>query len=163
MKTLFKKYTGLSIAIIGITISAFFFASEKEHVKESILDRAVEKYLTKEFNPIKTRYYNSSGEIMKPSKVWEGIVVPTGSTQTIDISSAGFNTIRKINITGGNNTSTLTSMPFAVIKSYSTTQIQVTVLASNNQIINLFGTAVNGLVLATGLTGMELHVEVNGD
>lgn len=154
-----------------LAIFSLMYSTDKENVKKDFLESAVNKYLSdkniivasKEFNPIKTRYYNSSGEIMKASKVWEGIVVPSSSTQTIDISSAGFTNIRKINITGANNTTTLTSMPFAIIKSYTNTSITVSILASNNQIVALLNTSVSGLVLATGLTGMELHVEVNGD
>lgn len=173
-----KNITRYSLIIVALLVGAFFamtFSTESERAKQSNLEKAVNKSLSemfadgklsvsaKEFNPVRTRFYNSTGEIMRASKIWQGVVVPTGSTQAIDISSAGFTVIRAISITGENNTSTLTSVPFAAIKSYTTNEIQVAVITSNNQVISLLGTNITGLLYATGLTGMKLHVTVTGD
>lgn len=119
-------------------------------------------YAKPEYNPV-VRYYTSSGIINQPTRVWDGVITPTtGAGQTVDISSAGFSSINSVSITPANNTSTVTSMPFVCIKSYTTSQITVNVLTSNNQTISILGANVTPVVTATTLTGMSFHVHVDG-
>lgn len=116
-----------------------------------------------EYDPLKPRYFTSGGEIARKQPLqFDAILTPTGAAQSIDYSIAGFATITSITITPENNTSTVTSMPLASIKTWSTTSCTVNILQSNVQAISVLGTSVTGLVAATGLASMKLHIHVEG-
>lgn len=115
-----------------------------------------------EYNPV-VSFFTSAGQIRQPTRVWDGIITPsTGNGQVIDISSAGFSSINSITITPANNTTSVTAMPLVAIKSYTSSQVVINILASNNQLVSVLGTTVTPLVTATTLTGFSVHVRVDG-
>lgn len=112
---------------------------------------------------IKTQYYNASGKINQPEKTWVGIVTPTtASGFTVDISSAGFNTITSIQMQSANNTSSAVGVPLVSLKSYTTTQVVMNIIQSNNNTIASLLAPIIGLVFATNLTGITIHILVTG-
>lgn len=108
------------------------------------------------------KYYNPSGLVSGPIKIWDSVITPASSNPSIDISSAGFIGILSVTTTPANNTSTVTSIPFVSIKTYSTTNLTLNILTSNSQTISILGTLVTGLTMAASLTGMTVHVHVVG-
>lgn len=108
------------------------------------------------------KVYNSVGLITQNIKQWVGIVTPTtGSGYSISIASAAFTTITGIQITTEANATTAITVPLVSIKSYTTTAVVVNILVSNNG-LPVVGTALPGLVFATTLTGVKLHIQVTG-
>lgn len=115
-----------------------------------------------EYNPTVT-FYTPSGQIRQPTRVWDGIITPTtGSGQTIDISSAGFSVINSVTVTAANNTATVASMPIVMIKSYTTSQVTINILTSNSTLVSILGANVAGLTTASSVSGMTVHVRVDG-
>ncbi len=109
------------------------------------------------------QYFDATGRIRKIQKEWVGIVTPsTANGATIDISSAGFATITDIQIQAASNTSTATSVPLVSLKSYTTTQVTCNILVSNNATIANLLQPIIGLVFPASVTGITLHVRVEG-
>lgn len=135
----------LGIFIICFTLCFVFAKIEKTNV---------------EYDPLKTTYYDASGRLMKAYRVWDGIITPTTATgQTIDITSAGFTSISTIELTAANNTTTVTSMPIVMIKSYTNTSVVCNILTSNVGVLSIL----QGLVGPTTLTGMTIHAHITGN
>ncbi len=113
----------------------------------------------KEYDPLKTQYFSPTGRIQKGYKVWDAIVTPTTATgMSVDISSAGFTSISTVELTAANNTTTVTSMPIVAIQTYSTTSVSFNLLTSNSGVLGIL----QGLVGATSLTGLTVHVHITG-
>lgn len=111
----------------------------------------------------RTTYYNSSGSVTKTMKVWHGIVTPTSSNgYSIDISSAGFTTITSIQVQAEYNTNNASAVPLVSIRSYSTTAVVVNIIQSNSTVVSIIGINILGLQFLQNLTGVKLHVTVEG-
>lgn len=115
-------------------------------------------------NPV---FFDKNGQCTTNQiKIWGDTVVPTTSNgYTIDYSSAGFSSIRKISITPQLNTTTVGSMPLAIIKTFSTSSCTVNILTQNSAVVSIVGINVlSGLPLqfASSTSGIILHVQVTG-
>jgi len=115
-------------------------------------------------NPV---FFDKNGQCTANQiKIWGDTVVPTTSNGfSINYSTAGFTSIRKITITPQLNTSTVGSLPLAVIKDFNTTSCTVNILTQNNAVVSILGINVLSgapLVLAPSVSGMILHVQVTG-
>jgi len=120
-------------------------------------------YAKFEYDPLKPRYFTTGSEITRRQPLqFDAILTPSTATQAIDYSNAGFATITSITITPENNTGTVTSMPLASIKTWSTTGCTVNILQSNSQVVSILGATVSGLATATNLASMKLHIHVEG-
>jgi hypothetical protein len=122
---------------------------------------------SKEYNPSSPIYYNSVGRMQAPSgarvAIFDDYVTPTVALgYVVDYSSAHFITSPIITITSEQNTSSTTSIPLVSISTRSTTSCTVNIVSSNNQVINVLGGTVTGLIAATGLSSMKLHVRAKG-
>lgn len=136
--------TGL---IIGLTTILAFIGLEKHNS-----------------NPV---FYDKNGQCnTNQIKIWGDTTVPTTSNgYSIDISSAGFSTVKEVTVTPQMNTSTVGSMPFVVIKSFTTTSVVVNILTQNNATVAILGINVLSgapLQFASSTSGMILHAEVRG-
>lgn len=141
MKTLI---TGLIIGLMGI----FAFIGLEKHNS----------------NPV---FYDKNGQCNSNQiKIWGDTAVPTTSNgYSIDISSAGFSTVKEVTVTPQMNTATVGSMPFVVIKSFTTTAVVVNILTQNNATVSILGINVLSgapLQFASSTSGMILHVEARG-
>lgn len=97
------------------------------------------------------KYFNASGPITPPTKIWSGVVTPnTGNGYAIDISSAGFESLTSVLITPFKFTSTPADVPRVAIKTYTTTAIIVNIVDSNTAAF-------------ANLTNLYLSVEVKGN
>ncbi len=111
------------------------------------------------------RYFDSSGMITDPVKIWVGTVTPsTCNGYSIDISSAGFSTILSANIVPIKSNSTANLNPSVAIKSVSTTAIVVNVVEGNAATVVILGSSVTlGVPLVFAATaGLTLYIEVTG-
>lgn len=112
-----------------------------------------------EYNPM-IMFFNSTGQIPKPGKIWmQTIPITTGNGQVVDISTAGFSSISTINITGINNTATVTSMPNCIVKSNTLTSLTFNTTVGNSAIVAIL----NGLVIPSNTTGMSASIVVIGN
>lgn len=106
-----------------------------------------------------TLLFNSSGQINQQLKIWSQVVTPTSATSfNVDISAAGFSTIICVQLTASNNTTTLSSVPIAVEKSHTTTQVSINTLQSNSGVLGIL----SGLLFAGTLTGITINLTVIG-
>ena len=122
-------------------------------------------FRTYEYAPV--RYFGPNGEDMAPSgrKVWRAEVTPsTANGYSIDISSAGFNTIQGVYITPRKNTNAADA-PVATIKSMTNTALVVNLQASNSAVVSILGINVLSglpLIFPADITGVTLLVTVTG-
>ena len=109
-------------------------------------------------------YYNSSGLVNQTMKHWEDSVSPSGSaSQTINISSAGFNKIINVSLTAKNNTVTVANIPIVELETYTTSQVTYNFLTSNTTTISILGVNVVGLQLPASVpTGTVVYCSVDG-
>lgn len=112
-------------------------------------------------------FFDKNGQLVATQvKIWADTVTPTtGNAFSIDISSAGFSTIKAANVTAQFNTATVGSMPIVEIKSVSTTAVVVNILTQNNATVSILGINVLSgapLIFASSTSGMILNVEVKG-
>lgn len=110
----------------------------------------------------KVLYYGTSGRISNRIKKWVGIVTPSSATdQTIDISTAGFNTVLYAKIDAVYNGNLIWCQPNVV----NTTQITLDLYRPNTSLVTILGLNVlQGVPFLTGndLSNIRLHVEVTG-
>lgn len=105
--------------------------------------------------------YNSSGLIDQNIKRWYGIVnINDATAQSVDISSAGFNTVLDYKITVIDNVPTMiiantVGTSSITLDSYQLSSTGVVVLG-----INVIGTVSMGV--ATNLTGLQASISVVG-
>lgn len=112
-------------------------------------------------------FYDHNGQLAsKNVKIFCDTVTPsTANGYSIDISSAGFTTIKGVTITAQNNTATIASMPIVVIKSITSSAIVVNILTQNNATTTIVGiTVLSGspLQMAASTAGMLLNIQVEG-
>lgn len=115
-------------------------------------------------NPV---FYDHNGQLTSNQvKIYSDTLTPTtGSAFSIPITVAGFSTIKTVNITAQNNTSSIASMPIVVVQSVSTSAIVINILTQNNATTSILGiTVLSGspLQTASSTTGMLLNVHVEG-
>lgn len=115
-------------------------------------------------NPV---FYDKNGQCTSNQiKIWGDTVVPTTANgYTIDYSTAGFSSIRKVSITPQLNTATVGSMPLVIIKSYTNSSCIVNILTQNSSTVTILGISVLSgapLQFAASTTGIILHVQVTG-
>lgn len=114
-----------------------------------------------------TKYYDQSGLISQPIKVFTGTVSPnTSNGYSIDISGAGFSSISSVAVNALLNTGTVASMPLVVVKSVSTSAVVVNILTQNNATVTILGINVLSgapLQFAASTSGIVLHVQVIGN
>lgn len=115
---------------------------------------------------MKTRkFYNASGMINDPIKIWTDVVTPsTGNGYSIDISSAGFTSVLSANIIAIKNNGTANLSPNVSIKSMTTSAIVINIVEGNAATVSILGINVlSGSPLTfANITGMTLSVEVKG-
>lgn len=116
-------------------------------------------------NPV---FYDHTGQLNNNQvKIWADTVTPTTANgYSIDISSAGFTSIKSATVTAQNNTVAVASMPIVVIKSVTTTAVIVYILTQNNATTTILGiTVLSGspMQLAASTTGMLLNVKIEGN
>lgn len=119
------------------------------------------------YNPQSAINIGMSGTAGGPNhdniKIFTTVITPTtGNGFAIDISEAGFTQVTNINVQSINNTASLLNIPVVAIKSYTTTQVVVNIVVSNSQVVSLLGATVTGLVFATNLAGLQLHIRAEG-
>lgn len=112
-------------------------------------------------------FYDRNGQSLTNTiKVYSDTSMPTTSSGfSINISSAGFSTVKSVTITAQNNTSSIPSMPIVVIQSVSTTAVVVNILTQNNATVTILGIPVlsgSPLQLASSTSGMVLNVQITG-
>jgi len=134
------KYIIAGIIGIGLLIAAFFA-----------------------YDPNAVKMYNTSGLVSgKPTKMFVDTFTVSSSSQTLDISPAGFTRILSVSVQPELNTSTASQMPIASIKSYTTTSITVNFIQSNSQTISILGAVAIGLQSLQSFNGTRVHVQVCG-
>jgi hypothetical protein len=112
-------------------------------------------------------FYDKNGQLIANNvKIYADTVMPSSASGfSINISSAGFSTIKSVTITAQNNTASIASMPFVVIQSVSTSAIVCNILTQNNSTTTILGiTVLSGspMQLAASTTGMVLNVHIEG-
>lgn len=115
--------------------------------------------------PTPATYYNASGSMSAPTKVWMGTVTPTtGNGYSINISSAGFSTILGYQVIVNKNNSTANSSANVSVKSVSTSALVVNIVEGNASTTTILGINVlSGAPLDwANTTGMTLSVIVFG-
>lgn len=132
-----------------------------------IIGTCVVAWATEHFNsyPI---FFDKNGQCTNGIiKIYADTSMPsTGNGFSIDISSAGFSSVKSVDVTAQNNTASVASMPIVIIKSYSTTAIVVNILSQNNSTTTILGiTVLSGSPLQTiaSTSGVVLHVRVVGN
>lgn len=116
-------------------------------------------------NPV---YYDHTGQLTTNQvRIWSDTLTPTTANgQSINISSAGFSTIKSITVTTQLNTATVGSMPIVIVKSFTTSAIVVNILTQNNSTVTILGISVLSgapLQFAASTTGIVLHITVQGN
>ena len=106
--------------------------------------------------------YTSSGRVNQKLKIWTGKVTPTSGSGAIDISSAGFTTILNVQLQIFANKTAAVDVPLIAGKTYTTTSITYNILVSNNNTIGSLLSPIVGLLIATTITGFEIHCTVTG-
>lgn len=115
------------------------------------------------YDPIK--FYNRTGQVFKPMKVFCDTITPsTSNGYSLDISAAGFTSITSITACADRNTATSTSVPNVAIKSMSTSAIVFNSTEGNGSLINVLG---NNVLLGpstafSSTSGLRLHVMIMG-
>lgn len=112
-------------------------------------------------------FFDKNGQLTANQvRVWGDTVVPTTANgYSINVSSAGFSTIKDVTITPQMNTATVGSMPIVVIKTVSTTAVVVNILTQNSAVVSILGINVLSgapLQFAASTTGIVLHVKCVG-
>lgn len=105
------------------------------------------------------KFYNRSGLVSHQMKVWADTVTPsTANGYSVNITSAGFTTILSVQATVFQNSSTAATIPLISGKTFTTSAIITNVQTSNSGVLGIL----TGLIFATSLTGMTIHVVVVG-
>lgn len=111
-----------------------------------------------EYNPMIT-WYNASGMVPKPGKIWLATVpITTANAQVVDISSAGFTAIESINVAGANNSASITAQPNCIVKTNTLTSVTFNTTVSNSAVLAIL----QGLVFPASTTGMTASIIVIG-
>lgn len=99
-------------------------------------------YINNSHLPI--RVFRTSGEVsLGGTRIFADTVRPnTGNGFNIDISSAGFSTVPRVQVTATRNTGTVTSIPNVAVKSINTTTLVVNITEGNNATVNILGNIV---------------------
>ncbi len=114
------------------------------------------------WNTPSNQYYNASGLMPTPIKHWIGTISASSATQTVDISSAGFANVFLVNITSQDNTGTVSTVPFASVKTVSTTSLTINIV-NNSTILSILSLNVSNAAFPTSTAGMTLNVECIGN
>lgn len=111
-------------------------------------------------------FFDSHGQLTgNLIKIFGDTVTPTSSTFSIDISAAGFTTVKSVAVTAQMNTATVAVMPIIVVKTVTATAIVVNILTQNNAVVSIVGVNVLSgapLIFASSTSGMLLNVQVQG-
>lgn len=115
--------------------------------------------------PDSVQMFNASGRINQKIKIWADVVTPnTSNGYSVDISSASFGTIISANATAIRNSGTITSAPYASIKTVSTTAIVLNIAEANPTLVTILGSGVPlGLPIQFANTsGLTVFVVITG-
>lgn len=112
-------------------------------------------------------FYDRSGQITsRQVKIWADTVSPTTANgYIVDISSAGFTSIKSVSVVPQMNTSSMGSIPVISVKLVSTTTVVVNILTQNSGSTTILGISVlsgDPLQFASSMSGIVLHVKVEG-
>ena len=116
------------------------------------------------YDPI--RYYDRNGLVTPFKKVYrDTFSINTSSGFTVDLTPAGFNSVKTWNVIALKNSATATSVPNASVKSISTTSLVINLTEGNASLINVLG---NNVLLGPSTafavtTGLLVAIEVKGD
>ena len=147
--------SGGTVTSLGVTSSDLDVSNTPVTTSGNITVNVKDQY--------KIQRYNGSGLITSVCKEWYGIITPSSSSgQTVDISSAGFSAIHSIQVSAANNTGSATSVPLVGIKSYTTSQITLNIVSSNNNTIASLLSPIIGLIFPSSVAGYTIHVVVKG-
>lgn len=90
------------------------------------------------YDPIK--YYNRSGLVSPITKIYNDTFnVNSASGSSVDITPAGFASIKSCNAVAIRNTATSTSCPNVAIKTMSTSAIVLNITEGNSSLVNVLG------------------------
>lgn len=115
------------------------------------------------YDPVK--YYNRSGQLFKPMKIWTDTIAITSATPSVNISSAGFSTIISIQPQMIQGSPTLANFSWCNVTSYSTSSISLFLVQQNNNTVNVLGSLVllgTPLQAPTAFTGLYMAITVIG-
>lgn len=105
------------------------------------------------------KFYNRGGLVSHQMKIWADTVTPsTANGYSVNISSAGFTTILSIQATVFQNSSTAATIPLISGKTFTNSAAVINIQTSNTGVIGLLV----GLIFATNLAGMTVHLVVVG-
>lgn len=87
------------------------------------------------------RIFNHSGEVeLGGTRLWSDTITPsTGSAFSIDISSAGFSVVPRVQVTATRSTATANAVPNVAVKSVTTTAIVVNITEGNPSTTTILG------------------------
>jgi len=106
------------------------------------------------------RFYNRNGEIFKLSKIFvDTVQVTTGNGFSINLSAAGFTTIAAAYATVISNTSNQDEVPFAEIKTISTTACVINIMEGNEGVLGIL----NGVEFLQSTTGVMVAICILGN
>lgn len=110
-------------------------------------------------------FYTRNGKINRLIKVFSDTITPsTANGYSLDISSAGFNTVLSVNAIAVRNTATSTSVANVGVKTMSTTSIVFNSTEGNSSLINILGSNVllGPSTAFAATSGLQLSVVVIG-
>ena len=112
-----------------------------------------------------TRFYNRSGEILKPKKIWIDTFAIASATPTLSISSAGFSTIISVQSQIIQSSPTLSNFTWCNATSYSTSSVTLFLAQENSSTVNILGSLVllgTPLQAPSSFSNMFVSLEVIG-
>lgn len=148
MKYIYKlSYPIRALIVVVLIASCLPFILASTHSEKKV-----------EYNPM-IKFYNLSGQIITPRKMLFDRIAITSSSQTIDISAAGFTNVTQVAIIGENNTTTIGNMPITTVKSFTTTSVTFNTMVSNTAVLAIL----NGLTTPASFTGFEANIFIIGN
>lgn len=111
-------------------------------------------------------YYDRSGIVKPITKIYrDTFTVNTASGYSVDLTPAGFSSVKTWNVIALKNSATATSVPNASVKSITTTALVVNLTEGNGSLINVLG---NNVLLGpstafAATAGLLIAVEVKGN
>ena len=115
------------------------------------------------YDPIK--YYNRSGQILKPIRIWNDTIAITSATPAINISSAGFTTIVSVQPQILQTSVSISNFTWCNLTSYTDTTVNLFLTQQNNNTVNILGSLVllgTPLQAPTTFTNMSVALQVTG-
>lgn len=116
------------------------------------------------YDPIK--YYNRSGLVTPIGKIFQDTFTVTSSSGfTVDLSAAGFTSVKHWSVIPMKNSGSATAVPNASVKTISTTSLVINFTEGNGSLINILGSNVllGPSTSFASTTGLLVSVRVDGN